>query len=472
MIEICKFEYRSPYDIYQVKTSTSKKSCSYFWYKSNLKHMKTNFFQRAFIVALIIGFTGFTAKATDGYFSTGYGTINKGLAGAGIAYYQGSLINGNPAGAVHLGTKYHIGVGLFNPNREFTVTGNPSPPPAFGLQTGTSESGSKYFVIPSLGANWMINDVSSFSVALFGNGGMNTTFPKGGFYDETPGTEYTGVDLAQMFANLTYSVMLSENHSIGVTATLGYQYFEADGLAMFGNPFTGFSSDPTKLSGNGKANSLGYGLKVGYLGKLTETLSVGATYQSQVYMSEFDEYAGLFAEQGDFDVPSSWTVGLAWEASSDLTLMADVKQIMYEDVKSVSNPFVVGQAGPTTMLGDANGPGFGWENMTIIKVGAAYSGADSWVFRGGISYGTNPIPESEVMFNILAPGVITNQISAGFTKDLGKQKRGRKNEGGKQLHLSINYALDNTVKGPNPMDPAQTLEIGMNQIELEIGFSF
>ncbi len=36
-----------------------------------------------------------TASATDGYFSLAYGTQNKGMAGAGIAWYKNSLINVN-----------------------------------------------------------------------------------------------------------------------------------------------------------------------------------------------------------------------------------------------------------------------------------------------------------------------------------------------------------------------------------------
>ena len=67
------------------------------------------------------------------------------------------------------------------------------------------------------------------------------------------------------------------------------------------------------------------------------------------------------------------------------------------------------------------------------------------------------------------------RISQKYFLDLVKKKRGRRykrGDEGKQLHFALNYALENTVEGPNPMDPGQMIEIGMNQIELEIGFSF
>ena len=394
--------------------------------------------------------------ATDGYFSVGYGTINKGLAGAGIAFYQGSLINGNPAGNVFLGTKYQLGVNFFNPNRKYTVTGNASEQAMFPLATGTIESDSKLFLMPSAGANWMLNDNSSISAALFGNGGMNTDYPTQTFGDQSVTT--TGVNLAQMYGNITYSQKLGEKHSIGVTGVLAYQYFEAKGLTNFG----GFSSNPSALSGNGTDSGFGYGFKIGYLGHLTDNFAVGVTYQSKVFMSEFDDYAGLFAEQGDFDIPSSWTAGIAWEVASDFTVMADVKQIMYGDVKSIGNPML-----PNLMsspLGTDEGAGFGWENIMVYKLGFNYAGVDTWEFRAGLSIGDNPVPSSEVMFNILAPGVIENQIALGLSKEVGKS--------GNQFHVAFNYAMNNSVKGANPMAPQQTIDIEMNQFELELGFSF
>jgi long-chain fatty acid transport protein len=70
------------------------------------------------------------------------------------------------------------------------------------------------------------------------------------------------------------------------------------------------------------------------------------------------------------------------------------------------------------------------------------------------------------MFNILAPGVIQNQLALGLSKEVGSK--------GNQFHLAVNYALNNDVKGANPMDPpsGQTIEIEMNQLEVELGFSF
>lgn len=411
----------------------------------------------ALIVATLL--ISVQTMATDGYFSTGYGTINKGLAGAGIAFYQGSLINGNPAGAVFLGNQYSLGVNLFNPNRQYTVSGMPSGMEGtFGLMPGTVESDSKLFVIPSLGASWMIGEKSAISASLFGNGGMNTDYPTATFYD--PSSETTGVNLMQMFGNLGYSIKLGEKHSLGATAVIAWQSFEAKGLLSFG----AFSSNPQALSGNGADSGFGYGFKLGYIGHLTDNFAIGAMYQSKVKMAEFDDYAGLFAEQGSFNIPSSWTVGLSWEFVEDFTVMADVKSIMYGDIKSIANPMLPNLM--TSPLGTDGGAGFGWEDVMVYKLGFNYAGVDTWEFRAGVSIGNNPIPATEVMFNILAPGVIENQVSLGLSKEVGKR--------GNQFHLAMNYAFNSSVEGANPMDPpsGQTIEIEMNQFELELGFSF
>ena len=412
-----------------------------------------------------------TASATDGYFSLAYGTQNKGMAGAGIAWYKNSLINGNPASLVKLGGQYQFGVNMFSPNREYTVTGNPSMMDGtFGLAPGTVESDSKMFFMPTFGANWMLNEKSSFSVAMYGNGGMNTDYaPKNGVGTFGAPDKRTGVDLGQMFLNLSYAYQVSEKHSFGVTVIAAYQYFEAKGLEQFGN--FGMSSDPTKLTDNGHDSALGMGFKLGYLGQLTEKLSVGASYQTMVYMSEFDDYAGLFAEQGDFDIPSTWTVGLAYEANEDWLFAADFKRINYTDIPAVSNNMNF-----TSLLGNDSGSGFGWEDINVYKVGAEYAGIDTWTLRAGYSHCDQPIQESEVMFNILAPGVMQDHITLGCSKVLSDK--------GNALHFAFVYAPESSVKGYNPMDfdaeqamlgkmvPNQTIEIKMSQIELEIAYSF
>jgi long-chain fatty acid transport protein len=45
---------------------------------------------------------------------------------------------------------------------------------------------------------------------------------------------------------------------------------------------------------------------------------------------------------------------------------------------------------------------------------------DTWTLRAGYNRGDNPIGRDDVSFNILAPGVMTNHYTAGFTYGLDK----------------------------------------------------
>lgn len=412
-----------------------------------------------FLIAAVIAFVSFVASssyATNGWFAHGYGVKNKGLAGAGIALPLSALAAAtNPAGMVFVGHRYDISVALFSPNRQYTVTGNPSGfPGTFGLTPGTVESGSKAFIIPALAANWMLDDNSSIGVSIFGNGGMNTNYNTKTFYGSTP----TGVNLMQLFIAPTYARKLAAKHAIGVTAILAFQLFKAEGLQAFGS----FSRDASKMTNNNNDNSLGYGARIGYQGEWLPNVSVGASYQTKSMMGAFDSYAGLFAEKGDFDIPANWSAGVAIKASSALTVVFDVQQILYSGSTSVNNPLsnlIVG-----SKLGDDNGPGFGWEDMTIFKGGLQWQ-SGGWTWRTGYSSGEQRIPKSEVLFNILAPGVIEQHATFGFTKATGNSR---------EISLSVMHAFAKSVAGANPLEAPgqQTIELKMNQWEFEIGFSF
>lgn len=466
------------------------------------------------------------ASATDGYFSNGIGTKSKGMAGAGIAYMKGPFGAAlNPAGLAFLDKKWsvEVSVGLFNPNRKYTVTGAATTPNnwgymgpngfvndprfmAFGLAEGTVESDKKYFVIPAIAFSYKIGEKHNLGFNFYGNGGMNTTYEAKTYYSEiidgfgnpmpdgNPNpmanvTQPTGVNLQQMFISLTYAIQLGK-HSIGVSPVFVYQTFEATGLQAFrdmgmaGNPMMPVDRSQY-VTNNGVDNSTGFGVKIGYQGELFDGFRLGASFQPRIKMSKFDKYAGLFAEEGGFDIPSNWQAGVSYTIAEKVTIMFDVKQILYSQVKSIANPMnpmeMMAQvpnmgssfdpADPATYmvpneqfipLGDENGAGFGWEDMTVFKLGVEVACVDTWQFRTGFSYGKPPIQESEVMFNILAPAVNNTHLSLGFTKEIKDHA----------LNFAVTHALNNTVSGPNPFDPAQTIELEMNQWEFELGFRF
>lgn len=413
--------------------------------------------KKLFLVLLLIGFS-FQSFATDGYYRHGYGIKYSALGGSGVAVSLSSLgAISNPAGISYLNNGFEVNGAFFSPERYYDIKGNMSMMPGtFGLMPGKVESGSTSFIFPTLGGNLKLSERFTVALSLYGNGGMNSDYPTNTFWDPT--TQQTGVNIEQMFGNLSFAYKLGCNHSLGVAGIAAWQRFRANGLMSFG----GYSSDPNSLTGDENSSVFGFGFKVGYQGKLTEDVSFGAAFQSKIYMSEFERYKGLFAEAGDFDVPASWQVGFAF-TPENWKFLVDVKQILYSDVKSIANPMLPNLI--MAPLGNEDGAGFGWKNIYVMKFGVMYSGFCGWDLMAGYSIGQNPIKPENVMFNILAPAVVDQHITFGISKDIAKNH---------EITIAIMYAPENTVVGPNPMEAPnqQTIEIGMKQWQVEVGYAF
>jgi long-chain fatty acid transport protein len=406
-------------------------------------------------VCLVVA-AGGTVGATNGYFATGYGTDSKGMAGAGVAIATDTLAPSlNPAALVFVPDQIDLSAGLFNPNRSYSVIGQPSGlPGTFGLAPGTVDSGSRLFAVPGFGVRRSAGTAGAVGIAMYGNGGMNTSYAAPTF-----GVAPAGVDLSQMFIAPSYARRIGGHHAVGVSGILAYQRFEARGLQAF----SAFSSDADCLTNNAHANSFGGGVRAGYIGEFTRFLSVGASYQSRVWMRKLEPYKGLFAQDGGFDVPSSWVIGVAVKPTPKLDVVADVQQVRYSEVNAIGNTML-----PNLMqapLGTETGAGFGWSDMTTYKFGVQQRERRGWTWRAGYSYGRQPIPSTEVLFNILAPGVEEHHATAGISKTIG---------GRQTLSVAVTRAFSNTVTGPNPLEVPGRQQIGleMNQWDMQIGYAF
>jgi long-chain fatty acid transport protein len=189
-------------------------------------------------------------------------------------------------------------------------------------------------------------------------------------------------------------------------------------------------------------------------------------------MSDFDDYADLFAEAGGFDIPASAKLGLSFKASEALRINVDIENTQFSDVDSVGNPMANIGGCPTaglggtdieSCLGGANGAGFGWDDMTTYKIGAEWRANNDYTWRFGYSFGDQPIQTQDAVFNILAPGIMEQHVTFGVT-------RHRPNGG--DWTFSLMFAPENTVTGSNLFDPTQTIELKMNQFELEFAYTW
>ena len=187
-------------------------------------------------------------------------------------------------------------------------------------------------------------------------------------------------------------------------------------------------------------------------------------------MSEFDSYSDLYAEHGGFDIPSSIKAGLSILATDAVRVNLDFEQIYYGEVDSIANPMANMATCPTlpfggtslpNCLGGDMGAGFGWQDMTVYKIGMEWAADERNTWRFGYSYGEQPIQPADVLFNILAPGVMEQHFTMGWT---------RQRANGGAWNFSLMYAPETTVEGPNAFDPTQTIELKMKQLEFEVSY--
>ncbi|HVL57882.1 MAG TPA: outer membrane protein transport protein [Burkholderiaceae bacterium] len=388
------------------------------------------------------------ALATNGYFQHGYGLKAKGMAGASSAVVADAMGGAvNPAKMVFVGNRIDFGADLFSPRRSVSRQGET----AFGgLYNGGADSDSRYFVIPEFGYNRLINPNLSLGITVYGNGGMNTDFnePLAGPPFAACGTTQAnmllgcgrlGVDMMQIIVAPTLAWKFHERHAIGISPLFAYQRFKVDGLQAFAP----ISSSPADLTNKGYDESHGWGVRVGWMGRLTDTITMGAAYSPKMRMSNFDGYRGLFANAGKFDIPASYNAGVAVQVTPRTLVAFDVQRIEYGGVPSIANGVLASLVNPANCpLGSPCGSGFRWQDMTVFKLGVEHQYDQSWTLRAGFNYGRSPINTTAdgVSFNIIAPGVVEKHVTIGVTY---------KTRSGGELTFAYMRALSNTVTGPS-----------------------
>jgi len=349
------------------------------------------------------------AVASNGYFAIGYGTKSKGMGGVGIALPQDSLASANnPAGAVFVGDRFDIGVNALKTQAEIAL-----------IPISSAEHNDAFQLIPHLGYNGMLDQYSSIGVSLYANDGIYSRFSN---FEQT---------LEQGFANFSYAHKIGERSSLGGSILVAVQNYENSNLV--------YASEDS---------AAGVGLKLGWQGYVGGGVSLGATWQPTIRMSEASSFSLATGLSGEFDIPSTWGAGVAWNFKG-FTLAFDYQRINYEDVATLGNP--------TTASVD---PGLGWSSINIYKLGLQYE-FNNLAIRAGFNHGDNPVPENSISSNAATPVFIQNHVTAGLTAKFGESS---------ELNIALMYGLENTVSGPSILLPGSTYESTQSQYAAEISY--
>jgi long-chain fatty acid transport protein len=416
---------------------------------------------RKTLLALVLAGSFTAAHATNGYFAHGYGIKAKGMGGASVAMTHDAFAGANnPAAAAFAGNRWDLGAEIFSPRRSYERTGanadEVTPANDRTILNGSVDSDKNYFLVPEFGYNVQHSDKIGLNLTVYGNGGMNTEYPASESISSFPNAffdagnnEKLGVDLMQLIIAPTIAYKFSDKSAIGISPLIVFQRFKAYGLQGFTEDeptlqSPQFSSYPNNLTDKGYSSSTGIGVRLGYMAKLNDQVAFGASYAPKINMGKFDKYKGLFAEAGDFDIPENYTIGLAIQATPTIQVAMDYQRINYSGVASIGNSsdnvYGVFDGDPESRLGGLEGPGFGWKDINVIKLGIQWQASPTWTLRAGYNRGDNPIKSTDVTFNILAPGVIKDHFTLGGTMAIDKQS---------ELSLFYMHARKNSVTGPN-----------------------
>ncbi len=355
-----------------------------------------------------------SAMATNGIFPMGNGIVAQGMGGAGIAN-AGDTISAadNPALAAKVSNTWAVGGTLFNPNRSANLGG------------GYVDSDSNYFLVPQVGRIKKINEKLSVGIVTTAMGGMNTDYP--GTLFSVPGK--VGQNLMGVIISPTVAFKTSDKISIGASAMIGYESLETEGPGVGGLP------------GNAKDSAFGLGLKVGITADVTPTTTLGFVAQTKLVMKEMaDHCAGMFTAASDcsLDLPAVVGVGISTQLSNKVKFVGDVQRIYWEGVPIFDELF-------------------GWKDQTVTKVGLEYQVSNDLALRAGYNHGGSPIPASNTNRAILAPAVVEDHLSIGFSKKMGKGT------------LSAYYAR--TLENEQKMNDVTLPAVKMDQNALGLGYS-
>ncbi|NOZ37818.1 MAG: long-chain fatty acid transporter, partial [Gammaproteobacteria bacterium] len=98
--------------------------------------------------------------------------------------------------------------------------------------------------------------------------------------------------------------------------------------------------------------------------------------------------------------------------------------------------------------------------------GVDWQQSSNLVLRAGYNHSGQPIPNGQTFFNLLAPGVVEDNLTAGATWTLQNKS---------ELTFAFMYALEKTVKGSNSIPSGfggGEANLTMSQISLGVAYGW
>lgn len=400
--------------------------------------------QRPYWTALmtaLMGTLSLPAAATNGMNLEAYGAQAGGMGGASMAYDNGnSALMNNPAtlGLRQEGQNIGVGMTLLMPDVK-TIT-------PFG---STANSGGDEYWMPS--ASYIRKSGAfTYGVGMLAQGGMGTEY--GSALSGNPNLPFRSeVGFGRLMFPLAYNV----TPRLTVGGQLDYVWASMDAqMSPDGVNYVSFS-DNNDFTGEASGN--GWAFKLGAHYKLSDTVSVGASYHSKTNIDDL-EGSGTFNFMParfkviDFQWPETYAVGVAWQASPSWLLAADIKHLGW---KNSMRTFRLAVNGMEMGLPQ------NWQNQTVYLLGAQYTLRPGLALRFGINHASNPVPDGTL--NPLFPATVKTHYTLGLGWTIGN---------GHSVAGSVAFAPKVTSTNPNMFGPGMAGTVTHGQTILRVNYNY
>ncbi|MGC8591673.1 OmpP1/FadL family transporter [Acidithiobacillus sp.] len=365
------------------------------------------------------------AKATVGYQFNGIGQYELGMSGAVVAAPGDAMtVITNPAGMAWIQAQGDAAAEIFNPTRSAS----------FGQ--GTIGSHTNIYGIPALG--WMV-PVQHRRVFLgggfFGTAGLGVNYLQQPYFVPSP-ADPSQLIPANLKAYSSISMMImalgvawkpSSTWSIGVALNFANENvaFQETTAGTMPNGFP-FSAG---MNFSNPANAYGIGATMGVLYKINTLVTLGATYRSPIFFTPLtwqetaesvpNPVTGEISAAGSagqysmrLNFPQQIALGIALHPTQKLLVSIEGQWINWRSTLNTVSIYGPWDQGGSIALGTH------WQNSWVGSVGVQYVTTRWLTLRTGYSYGSSPITKGNLYSNLLAPAVVTNQVTVGATENL------------------------------------------------------
>lgn len=344
-----------------------------------------------------------------------------GMGGTSVAYGQDSLTAFyNPATAGEVETRYDLEFDGRWTEKKLQLSDRPA-----GFQSGHFNNTDRWNYYGAAGFNYRFGCCNEWAFGTQWNNydQIRTRYrqPLLDFSGENLDGSAAGRNLQFNYRaealTFTGAYSLDECHTFGIGLNVYFSWLNLQGLNIFADP--DFTNSANNFTDRGDDEASGVGVTLGYLGRFfCDQLAVGLAWSPKVHMGQFRKYKGFLADHR-IDIPETFRLGVAYDLDCCTTFAADYEFRRYSGVHSLSNNFLGDRDLFDPRFGEHGGPGFGWNDQSVLKLGLDYQYSDCMNVRLGYRWEQSPQrrQSSDTYLNLLTQQVIENHLTFGFTYD-------------------------------------------------------